>query len=140
MVGKNHGHEHTSGVGGLLDLERCRELGFKFIGVCSWCGSLKVDASLTLHVIEESGSGVLLGFSFGYCCMGCAWAWGLRSECELHGADRASAMEHLIREHSLKPCVPGGAETVECKAWFLRKRIELDVLFLRLKRCDCGGL
>jgi hypothetical protein len=33
MANHVHGYEHTVGTGGLLDLDRCRELGFKIIEV-----------------------------------------------------------------------------------------------------------
>jgi len=59
--GNGHGHEHTSGTGGLLDLERCRELGFKFIAVCGGYSYPEILYALQelAKMVDKDAGGIL---------------------------------------------------------------------------------
>ena len=102
--------------------------------VCAWCGSSKVDKRLTLHIIEESSSGERRELRFDYCCMGCAWAWGLERARRLERMSFSVARRHLIEEHGLEDGhPPAGAQTEACKLNFASEVARQKAFFAGIK-------
>lgn len=108
---------------------------------CSWCGAVFVgepDRSLTLHETMRSrwfGDKVepLSDRTFEYCCMGCAWAWGIEHERALYRMSGASVRDHLIREHGLKYASAGGPQSLACRELMVSEARDLAEFFIRCR-------
>ena len=106
-------------------------------GVCGCCGKEAVDEKLRLHSLLEDSDGESIERIIDFCCPGCAWAWGMRSETELNGMSRSQARHHLIHLHGLSSTgTPAGCESVGCQAYFLAEmaRIRAFILKCNLER------
>lgn len=87
---------------------------------CGWCGKDIVGEAVLPYEqspltwsngdveIEETP-----GFKVGFCCEGCAWAFGIE-EHHLWGMHGKEVRRHLIDEHGLTPGKPAGKQSKEC--------------------------
>jgi len=94
---------------------------------CSWCGvDIIGEVVAPGHVIRVTfGIGAddnEVDIETGFCCNGCAWAWGIESH-GLMGITGKEARLHLIEAHGLKhpPGLPAGRQSSECFEQFARE-------------------
>lgn len=82
------------------------------MGVCGWCDKVLTgppDKRLRLMSASEVFSGLsTLNSEFvsvAFCCMACAWAYGMREHVVLHCMSPPDAFSHLKSAHGLLPVV-----------------------------------
>jgi len=101
------------------------------VSVCGWCDKLIVgEPDKRLHL--KSGTEVFNGLvsseaefvETDFCCMGCAWSYGMREHVVIFFMSPPEAFSHLMSSHGLSFSV-GLAEGARSYELFMRK---LDVL------------